>query len=277
MNKCKSPINWYGGKYYMKDTIIELFPKNYKDMCYVEGFGGAGHILLRKERSMVDVYNDLNDGLYTFFKLLRDDEKRDSLISLIQLTPYDRKEFYECRDEWESQVEDLEKARMFYIKTMQSFSGVGQSWSYSKNKSRRGISQAVSKFLGNVDENMIDVIDRLREVQVEHFDIIDLINKYDSENTLFYLDPPYISETRISSKVYDKEMPIEKHAELIERLLDIEGKCILSGYDHDLYNALTDNGWRKINIGEYKNRCGDSDGKKTKTKDEYVWVNYDCF
>lgn len=179
------------------------------------------------------------------------------------------------RDCWENETDEFEKARKFYIKTMQSFSGVGQSWSYSKNKSRRGISQAVSKFLGNVDENTLSVIDRLREIQIENLDIIDLIDKYDSEETLFYLDPPYISETRVSTNVYDKEMPIEKHKELVDRLLRLNGKCVLSGYDHEIYDILTLNGWVKLNIGEYKNRCGDASGKKTSTKDEYVWLNYE--
>ena len=268
----KSPINWYGGKYYMKKTIVELFPEH---KTYIEGFGGAGHILLYKEPSEIEVYNDLNEGLYLFFKLLRNDETRDKLIAKIQLTPYSRREFYECRDNWSNQKGEIEKARMFYIKTMQSFSGVGTSWSYSKNKSRRGISQAVSKFLGNVDENMLDVIDRLREIQIENLDIIDLLDKYDSKDSLFYLDPPYIAETRISEKVYDKEMPLEKHEELIDKLLNIKGKVVLSGYDNDTYNKLTDNGWKKINIGDYKNRCReDNNGLKTRTKEEYVWINY---
>lgn len=268
----KSPINWYGGKYYMKNNIIELFPKH---KIYIEGFGGAGHILLHKKPSDIEVYNDLNEGLYLFFKLLRDDETRDNLIANIQLTPYSRNEFYDCRDNWNKQNDEFEKARMFYIKTMQSFSGVGQSWSYSKNKSRRGISQAVSKFLGNVDENMLDVINRLREIQIENLDIIELIDKYDNVESLFYLDPPYIADTRVANNIYDKEMPIEKHKELIDRLLNIKGKVILSGYDSDTYDVLTNNGWTKINIGKYKNRCGDSEGKKTKTKDEFVWINYD--
>ena len=68
---------------------------------------------------------------------------------------------------------------------------------------------------------------------------------------MFYLDPPYISDTRISPKVYDKEMPIEKHSEMIDALIKIKGKCILSGYNHELYDILIDNKWKKINIGEY--------------------------
>jgi len=267
----KSPINWYGGKYYMANNIIELFPEH---NMYVEGFGGAGHIIFAKKPSEVDVYNDINEGLYLFFKLLRNEETKDRLISAIQLTPYSRQEFYECRDTYDDPTDNIEKARKFYIKTMQSFSSIGKSWSYSKNTSRRGMSQAVSKYLGNVDENMISIIDRLRTIQIEHLDIIDLIQKYDSIDTLFYLDPPYVSDTRISSNVYDKEMPKEKHIELINNLLHIKGKAVLSGYDHEIYNALTEHGWNKINIGTFKNRNGEKEGNKTTTKDEYIWVNY---
>ena len=257
----------------MKNTIIGLFPEH---KTFVEGFGGAGHIIFAKEPSQVDVYNDINEGLYLFFKLLRDEETKNKLISQIQLTPYSREEFYSCRDTYqEDDIDDIEKARRFYIKTMQSFSSIGKSWSYSKNKSRRGISQAVSKYLGNVDDNMIALINRLREIQVENLDIIELIIKYDSSDTLFYLDPPYIAETRTVSNVYDKEMPLEKHEELVDYLCKVKGKVVLSGYDNLVYDKLISNGWIKENIGTYANRNGDKDNKKTKLKDEFIWLNFD--
>lgn len=272
VEEIKSPINWFGGKYYMKDTIISLFPEH---KTYVEGFGGAGHIIFAKQPSEVDVYNDINEGLYLFFKLLRQENTKDKLISAIQLTPYSREEFYNCRDTYkESNIDDIEKARRFYIRTMQSFSSIGTAWSYSKNKSRRGMSQAVSKYLGNVDDNMLSLIDRLREIQVEHLDVIDLLDKYDSDDTLFYLDPPYIAETRTNANVYDKEMPIDKHKELIQKICNVKGKVILSGYDNPIYEELLNNGWSKINIGLYANRNREKDNEKTKLKDEYIWVNY---
>ena len=55
----KSPINWYGGKYYMANDIIELFPEH---TMFVEGFGGAGHIIFKKKPSNMEVYNDLHIG-----------------------------------------------------------------------------------------------------------------------------------------------------------------------------------------------------------------------
>lgn len=266
----KSPLNWYGGKFYMAKKLIEMFPDH---KYYVEGFGGAGHIILRKSPSEIDVYNDISEDLYNFFKTLRSDS-RDELIAKIQLTPYSRQEFLRCSNNTLSNMDDIERARVFYIKTMQSFSSIGKSWSYSKNKSRRGMSQAVSKFLGNVDKNMLDCIDRLREVQVENLDIIELINKYDSEDTFFYLDPPYISETRVSDDVYDEEMPVEKHKEMLNTLLNIKGKCLISGYNHEVYDILIKNGWNRVILGKYKHRNGDTKGVKKNTRQEIVWKNY---
>ena len=264
----KSPINWYGGKYYMAKDIIEIFPKH---KMYVEGFGGAGHVLFRKERSELEVYNDLHSGLYLFFKLLR--ENNEEFIRRLSLTPYSREEF-ENSKRWMYEDDEIEKARKFYVRTMQSVASNG-GWCYAKSKSRRGMCQSVSRWLGNIEENLSGAIERLKEVQIENLDILDLIKKYDKEDTLFYLDPPYVPETRKQKKSYDYEMTREQHIELINTLINVKGKVILSGYDNDIYNKLLDNGWKKIILGEFSKRGQKTNnGELTKGK-EFVWINYD--
>lgn len=69
----RSPINWYGGKYYMAKHIIELFPEH---KIYAEGFGGAGHILFRKDPSEKEVYNDKHYTLYKFFETIQMEQNR---------------------------------------------------------------------------------------------------------------------------------------------------------------------------------------------------------
>ena len=264
----KSPISWYGGKYYMAKDIIELFPKHH---MYVEGFGGACHVLFRKERSDMEVYNDLHSGLYLFFKFIRDNN--EEFIRKLTLTPYSREEFENSKD-WMFEEDDIEKVRKFYVRTMQSVANNG-GWNYSKSKSRRGMSQTVSRWLGNIEENLSGAIERLKEVQIENLDILDLIKKYDKEDTLFYLDPPYVPETRKQKKSYDCEMTREQHIELINTLINIKGKVILSGYDNDIYNKLLDNGWKKVILGEFSKRGQKTNnGELTKGK-EFVWINYD--
>lgn len=270
--KYKSCINWYGGKYYMAKDIIELFPEHH---MYVEGFGGAAHVLLRKERSPMEVYNDLHSGLYNLFRILQTEgEERDKLLSKLSLTLYSREDFINCKNTWKSEEDVVEKVRKFYVTTMQAVAGKG-GWSYAKAHSRRGMCQSVSRWLGNVDDNMLDVIERFREVQVENLDIIELLTKYDNITTLFYLDPPYVADTRGAKKIYDHEMPIEKHKELVDKLLNIKGKVILSGYEHEVYKPLEDSGWKKVFLGEFSKRSQkDAVGKLDKGK-EFVWINYE--
>lgn len=272
MKYYKSPINWYGGKFYMATDIIKLFPEH---KMYVEGFGGAGHVLFKKQPSEMEVYNDINEGLYLLFKTLRSKDTYEELIKQIQLTPYSRQDFMDCKKTWKTEVNEIEKVRKFYTAIMQSVGSTGTGgWQYTKSKSRRGMCQSVSRWLGNVEDNLPQLVERLREIQIEKLDIIELINKYDSNFTLFYLDPPYIQETRSAKDVYQHEMGIEKHKELVEVLLHIKGKVILSGYEHEIYSPLIESGWEKVLLGEYSKRSQKyNDGELDKGQ-EFVWINY---
>lgn len=131
------------------------------------------------------------------------------------------------------------------------------------------MSQCVSKFLGHVDVNIEKSRERLKGVTLENLDIIDLINKYDSKDTLFYLDPPYVADTRVAKKVYKHEMADEKHIEMVDKLLEVKGKVILSGYDNEIYERLVDEGWDKFILGEYVKRSG-----KGSKGEEMIWKNY---
>lgn len=268
----KSPINWFGGKYYMANDIIKLFPKH---KVYVEVFGGAGHILFKKEPSEIEVYNDIDSGLYLFFKILRDENKANILKQKLDLTPYSREEFYHCRDTWRDEQDDIEKVRKWYVTAMQSFSSNFSSWSHSKSKSSRGMSQAVSQWLGKIEDNLPKAVERLKVVQIENMDYKDLLKKYDGEDTLFYLDPPYIHKTRKMTYQYAHEMTDQQHEEMINILLHIKGKAILSGYDNEIYNKLLDNGWRKMFLGEYDKRGEKAINESRNKGKEFIWINYD--
>lgn len=265
----KSPISWYGGKYYMANKIIELIPEH---KIFVEVFGGAGHIVLKKDRSEIEIYNDIHEGLYLLFKYLRDNELREVLIKDIQLTPYSRQEFEESKD-WVNETDEFEKVRKFYVRTMQAVGGNG-GWSYAKSQSRRGMSQAVSRWLGNTENNLIDVIERLIELQIERLDYKKCIEKYDTKETLFYIDPPYFPDTRNMNKGYQHEMTVEEHKELIDLLIHIKGKVILSGYNNEVYYKLKDHGWKEIELGEFAKRSMKSNDGKLDKGSEIVWINF---
>jgi len=255
----------------MTNKIVELFPKH---KTYVEVFGGAGHVLFKKPPSDIEVYNDINKDLVKFFRVIRDKKKSEKLKMLLDLTPHSRTEYYECRDTWKEETDEIERVRKWYVALMQSYGATFTSWQHDKSVSRRGMSQSTSKWLRNIEENMPAAVDRLKTVQIENLDFEDIIKKYDSEQTLFYLDPPYIHETRQSKNVYEFEMSNEQHQKLVEILLHIKGKAILSGYDHKIYDDLLHNGWRKILLGEYDKKSMNHNAE-TKKGMEFVWINYE--
>lgn len=267
-NSYVSPLNWFGGKYYMATNIVPYFIPH---KIYVEIFGGGGHLLFLKPHSSVEVYNDINSSLVNFFRVIRNQDTCDELIRRMQLTPYSREEYEQCL-KIENSDDDIEKARKFMTTVLQSMNSTGKgSWAVSKI-SRRGIAHKTSFYLRKIDEHLPNAIERLRSVLIENMDFRKIIKKYDGKETLFYLDPPYIDFTRVSPDIYTHEMTIKDHKDMVDMLLEIEGKVILSGYDNYIYKKLTLNGWYKRKLGDYSKR---SSTKKRDTGYEVVWTNYD--
>ena len=84
---------------------------------------------------------------------------------------------------------------------------------------------------------------RLMMVQIDCRDALEVIRYWDSPDTLFYVDPPYINETRKTLNAYAHEMSTEQHKELVKLLLGIKGKAVVSGYEHPLYSPFAQAGW----------------------------------
>ena len=266
----KSPIAWYGGKAYYAEWLIERFPVH---RVYVEPFGGAANVLLRKPRSEVEVYNDVDDRVVNLFRVVRDPEQFERLRLLLDLTPYARAEFADLL-ELPTTDDPVEKARRFFAVCRQARGGLGMSklsrnaWATSK-RTRREMAEPVSKYLSAI-EGLADVAARFRTVMIESKPAINLIQQYDGEDTFFYLDPPYMPETRHGNKAatYAHEMTPEDHAALLDVLLAIKGKAMLSGYAAPLYDdKLKD--WRRE---ELKTKAHMSNSGEERI--EVIWFNY---
>ena len=270
-----SPINWYGGKYYLAKDIIDIFAQK-QVKTYVEVFGGAAHVLFRKSLTeKLNIYNDKNSGLYSFFDVLSGKNKRRKLMKNLILTPYHQLEWENCYN-WEYEEDKIEKARQFYVRTMQSRSSNG-GWAFTRDKqySRRSMTASVSKWLGNIENNIPAAANKLGSIRVENNDFEESIRKYDSDNTLFYLDPPYVPDTRTFKKGYKYELSIEDHERLVDILLTVKGKVILSGYDNEIYRRLeTEGKYKKILIKEAV-KSSINVNREERTGKEYVWINYD--
>lgn len=261
-------FGWYGGKFSHLDWLLPLLPKCHH---YCEPFAGSAAVLINREPSPVETYNDLDGEVVNFFRALR--EHGDEVTRLIGLTPFSREEFgLAC--ELDPNVSEIERARRFYIRARQVRTGLAQTatigrWANCKNTSRAGMSGVVSRWLGGV-EALPEIADRLLRVQIENRPAADVIRLYDSKDTLFYCDPPYVHSTRGDSKAYSCEMTDEQHAELAEVLNGVNGRVAFSNYECDLLEKLyPKKKW-------FKHKSAPKTNHATKgTRIEVLWTNYD--
>lgn len=258
-------FGWYGGKYSHLDWLLPLLPPT---THYCEPFGGSAAVLINREPSPVETYNDLHGDVVNFFKVLR--EQGEELTRMIGLTPFSRAEFEDAISSNEK-ITDLERARRFYVLARQVRTGLAQKastgrWAHCKLTSRAGMAGAVSRWLGAVEDLPL-IAQRLLRVQIESAPAIEVIQRYDNEETLFYCDPPYPHESRGDANAYAFEMSNEQHRELAQVLHNVRGKVALSGYHSKLMDELYKN-WHQTEADE--KRCH---SVKTPRK-EILWTNY---
>ncbi len=259
-------FGWYGGKFSHLEWLLPLLPKAHH---YCEPFAGSAAVLINRDPAPVETYNDIDGDVVNFFKVLREDP--EGLTQAIALTPFSREEFYVAVNGSERNVSRLERARRFYVRARQARTGLAQTatlgrWANCKNTSRAGMSGVISRWFGGI-EALSDIGLRLLRVQIENRPAIDVIRLYDSADTLFYCDPPYLHETRGDSNAYGFEMDEEQHRELAAALNRVAGKAAVSGYRCDLMDKLY-KGWRRFDADE--KQCHSI----KQLRQECVWMNY---
>jgi len=232
----KSIIPWFGGKHRLAPKIAKLIPEDHTIYC--EAFGGAASVLMAKKPSTVEVYNDVNEGLFSLFSVLKDPAHFAKFYAQLQLTSYSRREFDKAEERWKCSTDIVERALAFYILARQSFAATGKTWGYDRAGSKP------RSFLNSLNE-LPKIHERIDGVTVDNNDWRKVIKAYDKPETVFYLDPPYVPETRKSGS-YHHEITIDDHKDLVNRLLKMQGRALLSGYGHEVYKPLEDHGWLKI-------------------------------
>jgi DNA adenine methylase len=233
-------LRYFGGKWKIAEWICRQMPAH---DVYVEPFGGAGSVMLRKTPSRLEVYNDLDGDVVNFFRVLRD--RPDALIRAVALTPYSREEHVLAQAPTE---EPLERARRFYVLCWQSYASGTRpkpfkiGWRTTKAY-HAGMMQSWCD-----EENLYAIAARLKQVLIENNDAFALLKSYDSPATLFYVDPPYLGDTRSGHgrNEYRHEMyDAESHRRLAAALHGVQGKVMLSGYESALYDGLYAD-WTKV-------------------------------
>lgn len=242
---------------------------------YVEPYFGGGSVLFRKDPEGVsEVVNDVNGELINFFSVVQDPELFNEFQQIIELTPFAEVKFLVAKHMrppvWTSTPERM--AAQFFIRARMSRQGLCKDFAtLSRNRTRRGMNEQVSAWLSAID-GLPEVHERLKRVVILNRSAIDVIRQQDGPNTLFYLDPPYLHQTRVTTDDYEHEMTREDHIALLDVLTKIEGKFLLSGYPSKLYQMYAiGNGWTT----ESKEIDNKASSKKTKDKkEECLWMNF---
>lgn len=267
----RPPVRWHGAKFLLSRGILPYLPLH---RTYTECFGGGAGVLLRKPRSYAEIYNDLDDDIVGLFRVLQNPDTERRLIELLRVTPFARREFEIAYDPCD---DPIERARRLIIRSFMGFgsnahaaTGRGhQSTGFRSSVTRSGTTPAHD--WRNLPDALPAVAERFRGVTVEHRDAMIILPRHDSPETLHYVDPPYVHETRSHFKggksAYKHEMDAEAHQHLLALLRTLKGMVVLSGYAHALYDeALHD--WQRIEIAAL------ADGARPRI--EILWINPAC-
>lgn len=231
MNVKRPVIRYFGSKWRLAPWIISHFPEH---TCYVEPFGGSASVLLRKDPAKLEVYNDLDSEVVTFFRMLR--TRPEDLEYLLVNTPYS---FEEYEQSFEPSDDDLEIARRFMVRMWMGYAGVSGRKTGWKRQSRTwdsSRSMVIERWLKARD--IADAVERFQQVQIEHRCALDVIKSFDEKTTLFYLDPPYPEETRTKRwrSAYSIESDLDFHVHLINLIKDVKGSVVISSYPNRIYD-----------------------------------------
>lgn len=259
-------LKYPGSKAALRGEIVRYFPPH---VTYAEIFGGGASVLLFKNSSPVEYYNDLDGMLADFFRILREDgDELQRLIHLIEFTPYARTELTSARRTIKAgQADKVEYMRAMlvcaWMSRMAMIHDSTTGWLAHKSEAKE-----ISRW-SQLPDRLRMAAARLKHVYIENRPALQLLKSLDSRETLFYLDPPYPASTlNARNKVnnyYRFNMTDEDHAELLMAARGVKGKVIISGYRCRLYDRHL-KGWHRLDLAH--NTAAGS--KKT----ECLWMNF---
>lgn len=260
-------MRYHGGKWRVAPRMIALMPPHRR---YVEPYGGGAGVLLRKERAVAEIYNDLDGEVVNVFRVLRDPASAARLRELCELTPFARAEF---NLSYEPSPDPIEQARRTIGR---SFMAHGTS---HRRGSRTGFRAGqVQRSTTSAEDwrtwpgHIPQFVERLRGVILDQRPALAVIAANDRHDTLFFCDPPYPRSTRSSLRGHGRkdgaylcEMTDDDHRALSAALREISGMAIVCGYACPLYDGELYADWHRVELETM------ADGAKPRT--EVLWFN----
>lgn len=216
-----SPIRWLGGKRYLRKELVKMMPTHKN---YIEVFAGALWVLLEKEPSKLEIFNDIHGDLINFYRVIQDKDKYKELINKIYFTPSSRELF----DEYDKNLflgdykDDVERAFYFYYILKLTFGG-----NIHRKKRTFAIHKDGRKLINRdkfIDE-FIQLHERLKHCYIESKDYKYILERYDSKESLFFCDPPYLGSTE---DLYSKGFDENEYVKLKNILSNLQGSFILT-------------------------------------------------
>jgi DNA adenine methylase len=242
-----APFRWAGGKGKLATWIVQYIPVG---QIYVEPFAGAASVFWHLPSFFpVEVLNDLDGDIVNLYQVLQDKGKFEELAHRLIFTPYARAEFARALQiVKDPNATDIDRAWAFFVKQNQGFGGIAQtegSWGRIINTTCNGMAQNASHWRSRL-KLLSFWHERLSRVQIDCIEGIECIKYWDTPETVFYIDPPYVADTRKDRRLYKNEPDFAYHERLVETILAAKGKVLLSCYDHPVYAPLAKAAWRKL-------------------------------
>jgi DNA adenine methylase len=266
--KIAPPFGYFGSKNKIAFELCQDLPPH---NCWVEAFCGSSAVTFAKPPAPIEIINDVDGEIVNVFRQLRNNSKM--LCKQIELTPYSEEELLVARSENEEEISDLERARLFLVKSMMAINGAfGDSkggFSYSDSYSRNNKEARVNRW-NNLPERLDKVVGRLKNVRIENKEAKKLIERFiDRPATLIYLDPPYLAERVNGYEIEANDYNF--HLDLLNLICTSQAMIFISGYKNELYSELLteDKGW---SLKEIETTTKGSNGS-IKNRTEVIWMN----
>lgn len=242
--RLRAPIVWVGGKGRMVSKLVPLIPAGGRP--YVEPFMGAASLFFAREPAPVEILNDIDGELVNLFRCLQDRSAFDELRHRLMWTPYARAEYARALEIRRSGTgTPVDRAWAYFVVQNMGMGGFRNttigSWGRTFTTSG-GMADTTNRWLMRL--SMLDAWHwRLMRVQIDQRDAIEVIQYWDNRDAIFYVDPPYHPDTRVTQDCYLSEPHADYHDRLVEVLLAAQGAVVVSGYDHQIYRRLDEAGW----------------------------------
>jgi DNA adenine methylase len=259
----KTPITYYGGKQRMIKKILPLIPAH---TCFVEPFAGGLAVFFAKPPSNVECINDTNGELINFYKVIK--HNFNELQYLLEETLYSRFLYKEAKEIYGNpgKYDTIKRAWAVWVLCNEGYGGkIGHGWGFDRKSNK-----SVKTILNKINNFTNEYAGRLKNTQIECDNALKIIKNFDSPETFFYIDPPYIGADQGHYKGYTEN----DFRELLELLAGIKGKFLLSSYSNEILSKyIMNNKWHSLEFKKYL--CLSSNLKKTKNKTEILTANYD--